>query len=236
LQAESSTAPKKNTKTLISIALSLLPYCGANIPARAAIATDIEKSASDFLGRIASNSGNHSVVRHSQRPRDRTQTLDASARLTPTIGTLALISNAVKESPNHLPAADPAPQHRDVISQLSPTEGKIVGAWSWTYIEGVGRIIFTADHRVRAGFPPDDKDGRRIGDDEFDVVQAGTWHLEGEVLITEMDNSPLLNILEHLDPSNRPALEKKVERWKIVKIDGNKIVFDNGYSFDRVKR
>ena len=120
--------------------------------------------------------------------------------------------------------------------QLSSTEQKIVGAWSWTYIEGVGRIIFSADHKVRAGFPPEDKDGRKIGDDEFDIVEAGTWRLEGKVLVTEMDNRPLINMLEHLDPSNRPALEKKVERRKIVKIDDNKIVFDDGYSFDRVKR
>ncbi len=119
--------------------------------------------------------------------------------------------------------------------QLSPTEQKIVGAWSWTYIEGVGRIVFTADHEVREGFPPDDKDGRKIGDDEFDIVWAGTWRLEGKVLITEMNNRPLIKLIEHLDPSNRPALKKKVERRKIVKIDANKMVFDNGYSFDRVE-
>jgi hypothetical protein len=120
--------------------------------------------------------------------------------------------------------------------RLSPTEQKIVGAWSWTYIEGVGRIIFTADHKVREGFPPDEKDGRKIGNDEFDIVRAGTWRLEGDVLITKMDNRPLIRIIERLDPSNIPALEKKVERRKIVKIDGNKIVFDNGHSLDRVKR
>lgn len=150
--------------------------------------------------------------------------------------TLATMSNAARQTPDDLPLGNPSSQYSAVNNQLSPTELKIVGAWSWTYIEGVGRIIFTVDHKVRAGFPPDDKDGRRIGDDEFDIVQAGTWRLEGEILITEMDNSPLINILEHLDPSNRPALEKKVERRKIVKIDGNKIVFDNGSSYDRVKR
>src|SRR6267143_2193365 len=120
-------------------------------------------------------------------------------------------------------------------NRLSPTEQKIVGAWSWTYIEGVGRVVFTADHKVWTGFPPDEKDGRKIGNDEFDIVWNGMWRLEGTMLITEMDNRPLIQTIERLDPSNRPALEKKVERRKIVKIDGNKMVFDNGYSFDRVK-
>lgn len=175
---------------------------------------------------------NDSDLRNPKKARYWTKMSDAS-KSAPT-RTLAIMSNAAKRPPDDLSAGNPAPQHRD--DQLSPTEPKIVGAWSWTYIEGVGRIIFTADHKVSVGFPPDNKDGRRAGDDEFDIVQAGTWRLEGEVLVTEMDNTPLINILQHLDPSNRPALEKKVERRKIIKIDVNRIVFDNGYSFDRVKR
>jgi len=119
---------------------------------------------------------------------------------------------------------------------LSATEQKIVGAWSWTYIEGVGRIIFTSDHKVRIGFPPTLKDGRKIGDHEFDIVQRGVWRVDGDALVTEIDNTPLIKIIERLDPRNIPALEKKVERRRIAKIDGNKTVFDNGYSFDRVKQ
>jgi TPR repeat protein len=175
---------------------------------------------------------NDSDLRNPKKARYWTKISDASKSAPPQ--TLALISNVPKQRPDHLPLDNPAPQSRVVINQLSPTEQKIVGAWSWTYIEGVGRIVFAADHKVRVGFPPDDKDGRTADDDEFDIVQAGTWRLEGDVLITEMDNRPLIDILEHLDPSNRPALEKKVERRKIVKVDGNKIVFDDGYSFDRV--
>lgn len=148
--------------------------------------------------------------------------------------TLALISNAPKQRPDHVPSDNPSPQNRVVSNQLSSTEQKIVGAWSWTYIEGVGRIIFTTDHKVRAGFPPDDKDGRKIGDEEFDIFEAGTWRVEGDVLITEMDNRPLIKIMESLDPSNRPAFEKKVLRRQIVRIDGNKMIFDDGYSYDRV--
>jgi hypothetical protein len=117
---------------------------------------------------------------------------------------------------------------------LSATEQRIVGTWSWTYIEGVGRIIFTSDHKVRIGFPPNLKDGRTIADDEFDIVQTGVWRLDGDALVTEINNTPLIKTIERLDPSNIPALEKKVERWKIAKIDGNKIVFDSGSSFDRV--
>lgn len=53
LQGESSTAPKENTKALISIALSLLEYCGADVLGRATIAADIEKAASNLLERVA---------------------------------------------------------------------------------------------------------------------------------------------------------------------------------------
>jgi hypothetical protein len=57
LQGESSTAPKKNTKALINIALSLLEYCGADAHSRTTIATDIEKAASNLLDRVASSRG-----------------------------------------------------------------------------------------------------------------------------------------------------------------------------------
>ena len=115
-------------------------------------------------------------------------------------------------------------------------EQKVVGAWSWTYIEGVGRMIFSADHTIRVGFPPDDKDGRKIEDNEFEIVQAGTWRLESDILVTETDNKPLRNILEHLSTSEVPALEKKTERKKIIRVDDKIMKFDDGSSLDRVHR
>lgn len=120
--------------------------------------------------------------------------------------------------------------------RLSPAEQEIVGAWSWNYISGVGRIIFTADREVKQGFPPDEKDGRKIADHEFKIFWAGTWRIETDVLVTEMDNGPVIKIMEQLDPSNCPPFEKRIERRKIVNIDGNKVVFDNGQSLNRVKR
>ena len=96
---------------------------------------------------------------------------------------------------------------------LSATEQRIVGAWSWTYMEGVGRIIFTSDHKIRIGFPPNLKDGRTIADDEFDIVQTGVWRVDGEALVTEINNTPLRKIMR-LDSGNMPALETKVERRK----------------------
>ena len=54
-----------------------------------------------------------------------------------------------------------------LFARLSDTEKKIVGAWSWTYLEGVGRMIFTADHRVKEGFPPEDPDKPAIRDRDF---------------------------------------------------------------------
>lgn len=112
----------------------------------------------------------------------------------------------------------------------------MVGAWSWTYIEGVGRIIFSADHTVKKGFPPDDKDGRKIGDGEFEIVQAGTWRLERDVLVTEMDNRPLREMIQRLAPTELPPLKKEMKRQRIATIDNNKMVFDDGSYLERVHR
>ena len=97
-------------------------------------------------------------------------------------------------------------------------------------------MIFTSDHKVRSGLQPDDKDGRTIRDDEFDTFGSGIWRLEGNVLVTEIDNKPYIEMIERLDPSNHPVFKKDIKRQKIVKIDGDKMVFDNGYWFDRVRR
>ena len=121
-------------------------------------------------------------------------------------------------------------------TQPSAIEQKVIGAWSWTYISGVGRMIFSADHTLKVGFPPDDKDGLKIDDSEFEIVQAGTWRVEGDVLVTETDNKPLRDILEHLSPSEVPAFEKKTERKKIISIDDKIMKFDDGSSLDRVHR
>jgi hypothetical protein len=119
---------------------------------------------------------------------------------------------------------------------LSPMEHKIVGAWSWTYIEGVGRMMFASDHTLRMGFPPDEKDGRKISDSEFEILKAGTWRVEGDVLITETDNKPLIELLQRIAPSEVPAFKKETQRLRIVSIDDNKIVFDNRSVLERVHR
>src|SRR2546423_1493350 len=104
-------------------------------------------------------------------------------------------------------------------TQPSATEREVVGAWSWSYIEGVGRMIFSADHTVKMGVPPDDKDGRVITDSEFEILGTGTWRLEGDVLITEIDNERARETIRRLAPSEVPPFEKKTERKKIVSID-----------------
>jgi hypothetical protein len=124
-----------------------------------------------------------------------------------------------------------------------PTEKKIVGAWSWTYIEGVGRMVFTADHKVKEGFPPEDKDGRHLPDDQFEYYESGTWRLEGDVLVTEMDNQLFIDMYDKLmgnrsDESSRrhrPVFKKEIQRQKIVKIDSKQMVFEKG-ALDRVRR
>ncbi|MEY2506474.1 MAG: hypothetical protein QOH01_803 [Verrucomicrobiota bacterium] len=127
-----------------------------------------------------------------------------------------------------------------LFSRLSETEKKVVGAWSWTYLEGVGRMIFTADHRVKAGFPPPDSTRPAVRDRDFEYLLSGTWRVEGDILTTEIDNHLLLEMLSHRTllqivfflPRNsfKPEFEKKIHREKIVSIDGNKIVFEGDHS------
>ena len=121
-------------------------------------------------------------------------------------------------------------------------EKKIVGAWSWTYIEGRGRMVFTADHKVKAGFPPEEDKGRPLRDEDFTYLQSGTWRLEGDILVTEMDNSPYIAWYDQTfkDKSEemrreRPVLKKEVRRQKIVTIDDEKMLFDDRSRLDRVK-
>ena len=110
------------------------------------------------------------------------------------------------------------------------------------YIEGVGRMIFTADHKVKERFPPEDKDGTYLSDDEFTYLMAGTWRLEGDVLVTEMDNQPSRDLYDKISQDepeeyrqrHRPALKKEIQRDKIVKINSKQMIFEKG-SLDRVR-
>jgi hypothetical protein len=118
----------------------------------------------------------------------------------------------------------------------SLTERKIIGEWSWTYIEGVGRVTFTSDHRVTEGFPPEDKNGRTIPSEEFEIFRSGTWRLERDVLVTEVDNRPLIEISERLTPWDVPPLKTWIDRRRIVKIDETSMVSDDGRVLTRVHR
>ena len=119
-------------------------------------------------------------------------------------------------------------------------EQKIVGAWSWTYIEGQGRMLFTADHNVKAGFPPEEDKGRPLGDDDFMYLQSGTWRLEGDVLVTETDNTPYIAWFDKTFPKDtsekRPKLDREVKRQKITHIGEEKMVFSDGYFLQRDHR
>ena len=103
-------------------------------------------------------------------------------------------------------------------------------------------MIFTADHKVKEGFPPEDKDGRHLPDDQFTYLSSGTWRLEGDVLITEMDNQPFIDLYDKLSQGepeeirqrHRPALKKETQRDKIVKIDSKPMIFEKG-GLDRVR-
>jgi hypothetical protein len=67
--------------------------------------------------------------------------------------------------------------------------------------------------------------------------------LEGDILITEMDNSPFIawydqtfkDKSEEMRRRERPAIKKEVQRQKIVTIDDEKMLFDDRSRLDRVK-
>src|SRR3954464_10815824 len=70
---------------------------------------------------------------------------------------------------------------------------KLVGTWQYTTMDAVGRMTFTADHKVVGSFPKDATVDARLPDAQFVVVTAGTWRLEGQELVTEMDDKPLVD-------------------------------------------
>jgi hypothetical protein len=120
-----------------------------------------------------------------------------------------------------------------LVGRLSDIEKKVVGAWSWTYIEGVGRMIFSADHRVKEGFPPDDLNKPAVHDRDFTYLLSGTWRVDGDVLVTDIDNHLLI---EHFRRSSleKPEFDRTSRRDKIVTTDENKIVLDGNHSLERV--
>jgi hypothetical protein len=113
-------------------------------------------------------------------------------------------------------------------------EQKIVGSWSWQYIEGRGRMVFSRDHTVKAGFPPEEELHRPLRDDDFTFIESGSWHLEGDVLVQELDNHLMVDTWTG-DESERPKLEKRVLRERITKIDDSRIMFDDSSRLDREK-
>jgi hypothetical protein len=119
---------------------------------------------------------------------------------------------------------------RDAVlfSRLSATEKRIVGAWSWTYIEGVGRMIFRADRTVIEGFPPDDPEKPAVHDSDFTFLLAGTWHVEGDILVTDITNQPVLD--RWGDMPDKPQFDRKVRREKILSIDDKQIAFEGDHS------
>jgi hypothetical protein len=112
-----------------------------------------------------------------------------------------------------------------LFAHLSPTERAVIGAWSWTYHSGTGRIVFTADHKVKEGFPRDDK-RMLIRDSDFAYGAFGTWRLEGDVLVMVMD----LDLRPWAEP-----IKGRVSRSKVVTIDQSRMTFEDGSRYDRMK-
>jgi hypothetical protein len=155
--------------------------------------------------------------------------LDTTRRRTILVALLIALSVAI--------VAITAYQVRQAVlfGRLSDIEKKVVGAWSWTYIEGVGRMIFSADHRMKEGFPPDDLNKSAVHDRDFTYLLSGTWRVEGDLLVTDIDNHLLIERFRW-GSLDKPEFDRKIRRDKIVSIDENKIVFEGNHSLERVHR
>lgn len=101
-------------------------------------------------------------------------------------------------------------------------------------------MVFTADHKLKEGFPPDEENGRPLHDDDFTYLRSGTWHVEGDTLVRETDSTPYIAWFNKTFPKGtseeRPRLDKKVERHKIIRIDTEKVVFADGSFLERDHR
>jgi len=96
----------------------------------------------------------------------------------------------------------------------------------------VGRMIFSADHRVKEGFPPDDPEKPAVHDRDFTYLLSGPWNIEGDILITDITNQPLIDGWQ--GTLDKPEFDRRVRREKIVSIDDKKMVFEDGSSLARV--
>lgn len=94
-------------------------------------------------------------------------------------------------------------------------------------------MVFTPDHKVKEGFPPEKNLDRPLRDNDYTYIASGTWRLEGDVLVTEMDNKLLVDRYDQKS-RDKPEFKREVKRQKIVKIDSAKLLFDDGYWLDRV--
>ncbi len=121
-----------------------------------------------------------------------------------------------------------------LFARNSVTEREIVCEWSWTYISGVGRMVFSADRRVKEGFPPDDPDEPAVRDRDFTYLLSGTWRVEGDILVTDIDNGLLLKSWS--GTLDKPEFYRKLRRDRIVRLDDDQIVFEEGSPLKRVKR
>jgi hypothetical protein len=96
-------------------------------------------------------------------------------------------------------------------------------------------MIFSADHRVKEGFPPDNLNKPAVHDRDFTCLLSGTWQIEGNVLVTDIDNHLLIERFRW-SSLDKPELDR-IRRDKIVSIDKIKIVFEGNHSpLERVHR
>ena len=96
-------------------------------------------------------------------------------------------------------------------------------------------MVFSADRKVKEGFPPADPNAPAVRDDDFTYLRSGTWRVEGDVLIREMNNQLLVDRYEGYVNDPKPKLEHEIHRDRIVAIDGEKMLFGDGFTLRRVK-
>ena len=99
-------------------------------------------------------------------------------------------------------------------ARLSEEEALVVGQWQINTQNGaVWRYTFSRDYRVTISLPRDETVDANQRDAKFDVVAAGTWHIDGnDVVYIEPERTSRIPLSELRAARPFPSNEARWER------------------------
>jgi hypothetical protein len=101
-----------------------------------------------------------------------------------------------------------------MCQRVNSTDEKIIGTWEYKGFDSISRIVFRRDHVVVVLFPESNSDTSR-----WEPITWGTWHVEGNEIVTEEEVLPV--------PSHSP-FPKRINRMPIHEFGENVLVREDG--------